>query len=136
MTPNMKLSIFMELKQRRLRRFSRKKGITIPEYYNKADAKSILAWPEDKALHIWDTLRISKLSQLLAQSCPYCHFHSTSEEGPECSDCSYGVNHGICGDNSSDWNTVTRTRVDRSLSLKWYNRVIQYINYMESKENG
>lgn len=107
MTPQEKIIKFMRAKNR----FLNERLKNIPDYFTQSDAEEIREWSDEDAQSVLD--RILPSTGLAYKNCPFCIFSVPKTDTPnannvDCNSCGYGERHGICVENKSDYDYITR----------------------------
>lgn len=123
MTSKEKIIKFMEKKQEVLARHSKKRV-----YFGVKDKRDIEKWPDKRCDAIWEGL--TRDGYYGAGSCPFCLYLGDEE----CSECSYGKRHGICGDWHSSYYYLFSAR--NSVTMGERMEIEEFVEKLEEKQNG
>lgn len=79
--------------------------------FKKSDEKDIIEWPDPAAWLIWimicNNIFIKDCYDVGRELCPYCIRHRKLDDSRGCGACTWGANHGYCGDENSDVHKVS-----------------------------
>lgn len=141
MTSREKIIRLMELKRDYLADYN----ISI-NYFNGGDKEAIECWGDGVCEVVWGQLEVVLSMVLYGGSdegnilgdfhlCPFClkqKFHLKGEYNRgDCKDCEYGVNHGICPEDGSDYfelvdNLLDLHENDSLIGVIFFDNVIEY----------
>jgi len=89
-----------------------KKSVTYESYFTEKDKQDILQWSSENAQKVWKTI-VKNMDHEYAGDvfgtdfCPFCVYIDECGDG-KCESCSYGMKHGICDNQGSDWQLFIR----------------------------